>query len=253
MADELITRAASDIVKGKKVVALTGAGMSVESGIAPFRGKGGIWEKYDPVEYAYIDVLRTDPGKTWILLSEMQKEILKSKPNPGHLSLAELERLGFLSSIITQNVDGLHHEAGNKNVIEFHGNHRQAYCMECRKQIKSEEISLETLPPRCDCGGVVRPDVVFFGEAIPPEALTKSNQETRSCKVMLVIGTSAEVQPAASLPDIAKSSGATIIEINIEETGFTDYTSDYFIKGKAGEILPKIVNKVKDESANLSV
>ena len=253
MADELITRAASDIVKGNKVVALTGAGMSVESGIAPFRGKGGIWEKYDPVEYAYIDVLRTDPGKTWILLSEMQKEILKSKPNPGHLSLAELERLGFLSSIITQNVDGLHHEAGNKNVIEFHGNHRQAYCMECRKQIKSEEISLETLPPRCDCGGVVRPDVVFFGEAIPPEALTKSNQETRSCKVMLVIGTSAEVQPAASLPDIAKSSGATIIEINIEETGFTDYTSDYFIKGKAGEILPKIVNKVKDESANLSV
>ena len=253
MADELITRAASDIVKAKKVVALTGAGMSVESGIAPFRGKGGIWEKYDPVEYAYIDVLRTDPGKTWILLSEMQKEILKSKPNPGHLSLAELERLGFLSSIITQNVDGLHHEAGNKNVIEFHGNHRQAYCMECRKQIKSEEISLETLPPRCDCGGVVRPDVVFFGEAIPPEALTKSNQETRSCNVMLVIGTSAEVQPAASLPDIAKSSGATIIEINIEETGFTDYTSDYFIKGKAGEILPKIVNKVKDESANLSV
>ncbi|MBW2222074.1 MAG: NAD-dependent deacylase [Deltaproteobacteria bacterium] len=252
MTDELINRAAEDIIKAKKVVALTGAGMSVESGIAPFRGKGGIWEKYDPVEYAYIDVLRTDPGKTWILLSEMQKEILKAKPNPSHLSLAKLERLGFLSSIITQNVDGLHHEAGNKNVIEFHGNHRQAYCMECGKQIKSEEISLETLPPRCDCGGVLRPDVVFFGEAIPPEALTKSNQETRSCNVMLVIGTSAEVQPAASLPDIAKSSGATIIEINIEETGFTGYTSDYFIKGKAGEILPKIVNKVKDESTNLS-
>ena len=252
MIDELINRAAGDIFKAKKVVALTGAGMSVESGIAPFRGKGGIWEKYDPVEYAYIDVLRTDPGKTWILLSEMQKEILKAKPNPSHLSLAELERLGFLSSIITQNVDGLHHEAGNKNVIEFHGNHRQAYCMECGKQIKSEEIPLETLPPRCDCGGVLRPDVVFFGEAIPPEALTKSNQETRSCNVMLVIGTSAEVQPAASLPDIAKSSGATIIEINIAETGFTGYTSDYFIKGKAGEILPKIVNKVKDESTNLS-
>ena len=155
------------LLKAKKVVALTGAGMSVESGIAPFRGKGGIWEKYDPVEYAYIDTLRTNPGKTWILLSEMQKEILKAKPNPGHLSLAELERLGFLSSIITQNVDGLHHEAGNKNIIEFHGNHREAYCMECRKRIKAEEISLETLPPHCDCGGVLRPDVVFFGEAIP--------------------------------------------------------------------------------------
>ena len=107
MTDELINKAAGDILKAKKVVALTGAGMSVESGIAPFRGEGGIWEKYDPVEYAYIDVLRTNPGKTWILLSEMQKEILKAKPNPGHLSLAKLERLGFLSSIITQNVDGL--------------------------------------------------------------------------------------------------------------------------------------------------
>ena len=174
MTDELITRAASDIVKAKKVVALTGAGMSVESGIAPFRGEGGIWEKYDPVEYAYIDVLRTNPGKTWILLSEMQKEILKAKPNPGHRSLAELERLGFLSSIITQNVDGLHHEAGSKQVIEFHGNHRRANCMTCGKQMKSEDISLETLPPRCDCGGVIRPDVVFFGEAIPYDALTTS-------------------------------------------------------------------------------
>ncbi len=252
LISELITRAASDILKAKKIVALTGAGMSVESSIAPFRGKGGIWEKYDPAEYAYIDTLRTNPGKTWILLSEMQKEITKAKPNTGHLSLAELERMGFLSSIITQNVDGLHHEAGNKNIIEFHGNHRQAYCMECGKQIKSEEISLETLPPRCDCGGVIRPDVVFFGEAIPHDALTYSNQEARSCNVMLVIGTSAAVYPAASMPEIAKSSGATIIEINIEETGFTGNTSDYFIKGKAGEILPRIVNKIKDESANLS-
>lgn len=253
MTDEFITRAARDIIKAKKVVALTGAGMSVESGIAPFRGKGGIWEKYDPVEYAYIDTLRTNPGKTWILLSEMQKEILKAKPNPGHFGLTELEQMSYLSSIITQNVDGLHHEAGNKNVIEFHGNHRRAYCMECGKQIKSSEIALKTLPPRCDCGGVIRPDVVFFGEAIPYEALTKSNQEVRSCNVMLVIGTSAEVQPAASLPDIAKSSGATIIEINIEATGFTGYTSNYFIKGKAGEVLPKIVDKIKNDAASLSV
>lgn len=252
MSDELINRAARDIVKAKKVVALTGAGMSVESDIAPFRGKGGIWEKYDPVEYAYINTLRTNPAKTWILLSEMQKEILKAQPNPGHLSLAELERLGFLSSVITQNVDGLHHEAGSKNIIEFHGNHRQAYCMECKKPVKSEEISLETLPPHCDCGGVLRPDVVFFGEAIPYEALTKSDQETRSCDVMLVVGTSAEVQPAASLPGIAQSSGATIIEINIEPTSFTGYTSTYFIKGKAGEVLPKITNTIKNESANLT-
>jgi len=249
VTEELIARAGRDILKAKKVVALTGAGMSVESDIAPFRGKGGIWEKYDPVEYAYIDVLRNNPGKTWILLSEMQKEILKAKPNPGHVSLAELERLGYLSSIITQNVDGLHHEAGSKKIIEFHGSHRETYCMQCGKRIKSEAVSLEILPPRCDCGGVIRPDVVFFGEAIPYEALTQSNQEARSCNVMLVIGTSAEVQPAASLPDIAKAQGATIIEINIEATAFTGHTSTYFIKGKAGEILPKIVSTIKSSSA----
>jgi len=122
--------------------------------------------------------------------------------------------------------------------------------MECGKKIKAEVISLETLPPHCECGGVIRPDVVFFGEAIPRQALAQSNQEARSCNVMLVIGTSAEVQPAAGLPDIAKSHGATIIEINIEATAFTGYTSNYFIKGKAGEILPKIVSLVKSNSAN---
>jgi len=253
MTEELIIRAARDIIRAKKVVALTGAGMSVESGIAPFRGEGGIWEKYDPEEYAYIDIVRTNPGKSWILLSEMQKEITKAQPNPGHISLAELERLGYLSSIITQNVDGLHHEAGNKNIIEFHGNHRWVVCMECGKRVKCTEISLEKLPPRCECQGVFKPDVIFFGEAIPYEALTKSNQEARSCEVMLVIGTSAVVQPAASMPGIAKSSGATIIEINIEETELTGYISDYLIKGKAGEVLPKIVNKIKNDAANLSV
>ncbi len=253
MSEELITRAARDIVRAKKVVALTGAGMSVESGIAPFRGKGGLWEKYDPEEYAYIDVMRNNPGKAWILLSEMQKEIVKAKPNPGHLSLAELERMGYLSSIITQNVDGLHHEAGNKNIIEFHGNHRWVVCMQCGKRLKCTEISLETIPPRCECKGAYRPDVVFFGEAIPYEALTLSHKEAKSCKVMLVVGTSAVVQPAASMPAIAKSSGATIVEINTEPTELTAHTSDYLIKGKSGEVLPKIVDRIKSDAANLSL
>lgn len=253
MTDELITRAARNIIEAKKVVALTGAGMSVESGIAPFRGEGGLWEKYDPEEYGHISTLRTNPGKAWIMLSEMQQEITKAKPNSGHLGLAELEQLGYLNSIITQNVDGLHHEAGNKNIIEFHGNLRWVVCMECGKRVKSSEISLEKLPPRCKCQGAFKPDAVFFGEAIPYEALTQSNQEARSCDVMLVIGTSASVYPVASMPEIAKSSGATIIEINIKETGFTDYTSDYLIKGKSGEVLPQIVNKLKNDMATLSV
>lgn len=252
MTEDLIITISKEIIKAKKVVALTGAGMSVESGIAPFRGKGGLWEKYDPEEYGHISTFKANPGKAWIMLSEMQKEITKAKPHLGHISLAKLERMGFLSSIITQNVDGLHYEAGNKNIIEFHGNIRWVVCIECGKRVKCTEISLEKLPPRCGCNGVFKPDGIFFGEAIPYKALIKSDQEAKSCDVMLVIGTSAVVYPAASMPEIAKSSGATIIEINIEATGFTGKISDYFIRGKAGEILPKIVYQIEKMNQHFS-
>ena len=174
--DSEIIRLAEDILNAKKMVAMSGAGMSVESGIASFRGKGGLWEKYDPEEYGHISTLRYKPEKAWIMLREMHLEINKAKPNKGHMALAELENMGLLSSIITQNVDGLHHVAGNREVIEFHGNLLSVVCMDCGHSVSSDEICLDNIPPQCDkCGGPVKPDAVFFGEAIPHEALTKAD------------------------------------------------------------------------------
>jgi NAD-dependent deacetylase len=245
--DEEVAGLAKDIIAAKKVVVLSGAGMSVESEIAPFRGPGGLWEKYDPVEYGHITTLRNAPEKAWIMLSEMQREIMKAKPNKGHYALAKLEEMGHISSIITQNVDGLHHVAGSRDVIEFHGNLQSVVCMDCGYTVQSSDVSLERIPPSCGkCNGPVKPNAVFFGEAIPADALTRADQESNSCDLMLVVGTSAEVQPAATMPHIAKNAGAKVVEINISETPFTGNVSDYIIKGPAGEILERLLNKVSD-------
>jgi NAD-dependent deacetylase len=248
MDEALIVEATRDIVKASRVVALTGAGHSVESGIAPFRGKGGLWEKYDPEEYGHIRTVRNNPEKAWIMLAEMQREIVKANPNPGHDALAELERMGHLRCIITQNVDGLHQEAGSQEVIEFHGNMRWVTCMSCGKRKKSTEISLETLPPRCECEGAYKPDAVFFGEMIPPDALSRAHKESSSCQVMLVIATSGTVYPAASMPDIAKSSGAKVIEINRDRSALTASVTDLFIQGTTATVLPRIVEKIKTDA-----
>lgn len=244
---EEITRLAEDIVTAKKTVALTGAGMSVESGIPTFRGRGGLWEKYNPEEYGHISTLRHHPEMAWIMLKEMQEAILPAKPNKGHSVLAELEALGLLSSIITQNVDGLHHVAGSKNVIEFHGQMQTTSCMDCDYHVPSSQVPLDKIPPRCPkCKGPIKPDAVFFGEAIPVDALTRSNQESRSCRLMLVIGTEAVVYPAASMPEIAKNAGAKIVEINPSATPLTGFISSYIVKGPAGEVLEKVLAKVKE-------
>jgi len=246
--NEEIARLAKDILAAKKVVVLSGAGMSVESEIAPFRGPGGLWEKYDPVEYGHITTLRNAPEKAWIMLSEMQREIMKAKPNKGHYALAKLEEMGLINSIITQNVDGLHHVAGSREVIEFHGNLQSVVCMDCNYTVPSSEVPLDKIPPSCGkCNGPVKPNAVFFGEAIPPDALTRSDQESSTCDLMLVVGTSAEVQPAASMPHVAKNAGAKVVEINISETPFTGHVSDYIIKGPAGEVLEKLLNKVAEQ------
>lgn len=248
LAEEEITRLAHDIMKAKKVIALSGAGMSVESNIASFRGKGGLWEKYDPEEYAHISTLRHRPEKAWILLSAMQKEIAKARPNAGHRALAELEQMGMLQTIITQNVDGLHHLAGNTDIIEFHGNLQTVTCMDCGNHLPNSEISLDDIPPRCTkCKGVFKPDCVFFGEAIPADALTRAHQESRTCDLMLVLGTSAVVYPAASMPEIAKSAGAQVVEINPSETPLTRFVSDYILLGPTGQVLPQVVDKIKQE------
>jgi NAD-dependent deacetylase len=244
-----IARLVGDIQSASRVVALSGAGMSVESGIASFRGPGGLWEKYNPEEYGHINTLRYAPEKAWLMLSEMQREILKATPNKGHYALAELEKMGKLRAIITQNVEGLHHVAGNREVIEFHGHLQSVSCMDCGCQVPSSEVCLDSLPPRCEkCNGPVKPDAVFFGEAIPTEPLTRSHQESSTCDLMLVIGTSAMVYPAASMPEIAHDAGAKVVEINTAETPLTGRVSSYIVKGPSGEILEQVVQQLKSLS-----
>ena len=241
----LFEKAAQDIREAKNIAVLTGAGISVESGIPPFRGKGGVWEKFDPMEYAHIDAFMQDPGKVWaVLLKEMKVIVDQARPNDAHLGLAKLEKLGKNVTIITQNVDGLHQSAGSTDVIEFHGNFAWHHCLSCRRRYASRQIDLTSIPPRCDCGGILRPECVFFGEMIPPDLLSRSRQISSQCNIMLVIGTSAIVQPAAWMPVIAKDAGAKVVEINPETTPLSHDVSDYFIQGKAGEIIRGIVAQI---------
>lgn len=243
---ELLEKAAQDISSAKNIVVLTGAGISVESGIPPFRGKGGVWEKFDPMEYAHIDAFMKNPEKVWrVLLKEMKEIIDRAAPNEGHRGLSELEDMEKAVTIITQNVDGLHQAAGSSDVIEFHGNFAWYRCLECGRCYSINEINLERLPPRCTCGGIFRPECVFFGEMIPSSILLRSHQIVSRCELMIVVGTSASVQPAAWMPVIAKDAGTKIIEINPESTPLTENISNYLIEGNAGPIIQKIINELK--------
>lgn len=240
--DALISRAVDHLKSAQGVVALTGAGISIESGIPPFRGKGGLWEKFDPMEIAHIDAFIANPTRVWkILVKDLKEVIDRARPNDGHKGLARLEGLGILKTVITQNIDGLHQMAGNSDVIEFHGTFAWQRCMQCEKRIETRKVDAAVLPPRCFCGGLLRPDAVFFGEMIPPEALWRSQEAAGRCDVMLVVGTSAIVQPAASMPIVAKQAGAVVIEINPEPSPLTGAISDFLIQGKAGEVMNRIV------------
>ncbi|MBW2261234.1 MAG: NAD-dependent deacylase [Deltaproteobacteria bacterium] len=244
-----IDQLAEKIIEGgTRNAAVSGAGMSVESGVAPFRGKGGLWEKMDPMKVAHIDAFREDPVPYWEMRGPFIKSLETIDPNPGHAALARLQREGRLGTIITQNIDGLHEAAGSTDVIEFHGSVRTLRCMDCSRKIPSRSACLDDRPPRCACGGVLRPDVVFFGEAIPPEALVRSQQIASDCPVMLVVGTSAVVQPAASIPVIARRAGALVVEINPERTPLTDQVVDVFLEGWSGEVLPALAEAVRRAS-----
>ncbi|NWF94429.1 MAG: NAD-dependent deacylase [Syntrophaceae bacterium] len=246
MDHQLIERAAKDILQSKKTIAFTGAGISVESGIPDFRSAQGLWQKYDPEEYAHIHAFYANPDKVWLMLKDMFSLIISARPNPAHIGLAELERMGLLSSVITQNVDGLHQAAGSSKVIEFHGSHRTLTCLKCSNRVDGTTLTLDDLPARCPrCSSLLKPDVVFFGEPIPWDAQIASFEESQSCTAVLVIGTSAVVYPAASIPFTAKERGATVIEINTEPTPLTGQISDYLICGPAGKIIPAIVDEVK--------
>jgi len=243
--DESIKKAAQAVLDSSLTLALTGAGISVESGIPDFRSKGGLWDRYDPEEYASIYSFQRDPEKVWHMLREMEEIVDTARPNDAHIGLAELEEMGLLRSVITQNVDNLHQEAGSKEVIEYHGNSRSLTCLWCNRRYDYAQKKGE-YPPYCACGRILKPDVVFFGEAIPMEAMTRSYQLASSCQTLLIIGTSAVVSPFNVLPRQAKQVGAAIIEINLERTVLTDHISDILLQGKATEMVSRLVSAVKE-------
>jgi NAD-dependent deacetylase len=235
---------AAIIRRHSRVVALTGAGISVESGIPSFRGAGGLWDRYDPMEYAHIQAFRRHPAKVWQLLKELDATITRARPNPAHYALAALEAKGFLIGIITQNVDNLHQAAGSKRVVEYHGNARRFICDTCKGQHPRETLDFSHPPLYCLCGGLVRPDVVFFGEAIPAAAQQEAEDLAQHCDLLLVIGTSGEVAPASYIPNIAKAWNAVIVESNLEPTRLTDNLAAHFLPGSAGEMLPRVLKEL---------
>lgn len=227
----------------KDCVVLTGAGVSAESGIPTFRSKGGLWEKYDPAVYASIDVFNSDPSKYWTIRGDFIRHYDDYLPNPAHMALAELEAMGIVRCVITQNIDGLHKKAGSRNVVEIHGSLREIFCVRCRRQYIAPQVPPGT-PPYCeDCGGVLKPNTVLFGESLPEDALRRARDESAWCRIMLVIGTSANVFPAAALPELARQRGGIIIEVNIARA-FSRV--DFYVGEKAGTALPQIVSSIKE-------
>ena len=242
---ENILKASSVIRDSKCTVVFTGAGISVESGTPPFRGPDGLWTKYDPI-FLDINYFRNNPLKSWQLIKEIFFDFIgEARPNAAHYAISELEKTGYVHSIITQNIDNLHQEASSTKVVEYHGTIKNLKCMGCLMCFPSEDISLKRLTPICpECGGILRPDFVFFGEPIPEEARQLSFKEAANADVMLLIGTTGEIMPASLIPYTAKNSGATIIEVNISESTYSSTITDIFLRGKASEILTGLAQKV---------
>lgn len=238
--NDVIDKLKEIISKSKSLVAFTGAGLSSESGIPTYRGTNGIWGKYDPSKYANYDYFITDPSYYWQFFRDVRYPSLEhARPNAAHDALVELEKRNILKQVITQNIDGLHQMAGQSNVCELHGNTRQIICMECHKMFSMDEIFQQLkkeLPPHCTCGGLLKPNVVFFGESLPQEALNNAWQAARACDTFLVIGSSLQVHPAAQIPVRAKDNHAVLVIINIDGTPL-DHIADLVIHEKASGVL----------------
>jgi NAD-dependent deacetylase len=246
MKTEPILAAAALIAAKRNVLIFTGAGVSVESGIPPFRGAGGLWRQVNP-DFFDIDHFMEYPAESWDRIRSIFYELWgKSKPNPAHLAFAELEKMGVAFSLVTQNIDNLHQEAGSKNVIGFHGTLGRLRCTACSFSGPPTPELLAGNPPSCPkCNALLKPDIVFFGEDIPKHALNQSFADAESCSVCLVSGTTGEVMPACMVPQIAKRHGATVIEVNPEESAFTGHITDVYVRGKAGEVMPQILEEVR--------
>ena len=237
---------AIDVISGaENVVAFTGAGISVESGIPPFRGDDGLWAQYDPM-ILDLQYYTQNAEKSWPIIKELFFDFFgNAKPNAAHLALAKMESKGILKSIITQNIDNLHQEAGNTEVYEFHGNSVQFVCMDCGIVHKRKDLELTNEAPKCSkCNGLLKPDFIFFGEGIPEDAMQNSLLAAQTADVLLIIGTTGEIMPASQIPYLAKQNNATIIEINIAKSKFTDAITDIFIQEKATKAMSEIILNV---------
>ncbi len=240
---ELIER----LARARSVAVLTGAGISAESGVPTFRDPGGLWERFRPEELANVQAFLRNPDLVQRWYAYRCKLVREVEPNPGHYALVELERMVPDFTLITQNVDNLHRRAGSQRVVELHGNLLRSYCIDCGRP--AEEVNLEAAaegkPARCPaCGGLIRPDVVWFGELLPEEALAEAYAACERAEVFLSVGTSAVVYPAAGLPLEAKRAGAYVAEINLQPSAIADQV-DALLLGKAGEILPALVEAVR--------
>jgi len=233
--------------RADRVAVMTGAGVSAESGVATFREAGGLWEGRRAEEVATPEAFRADPESVWRFYKLRRTGLLECRPNPAHEALAELERICANFCLITQNVDDLHRQAGSQNLIELHGNIWIDRCWDCDRQERPEQVSEEPIPRCSACGGMMRPGVVWFGEMLPPEAIDGAQSAAAQADVMLVVGTSSLVQPAASLAMVAQQNGAKVVEINPEATPLT-HSADLVIAEKAGIAVPAVLEALPSES-----
>lgn len=238
-----IDRLINKLLTAKFVVVFTGAGVSAESGIPTFRDKDGLWQKLKPEELANFNAFLRNPDLVTEWYSHRRKIITQVQPNPGHYAIAEMENLFEQFAVITQNIDNLHRLAGSKRIYELHGNIERNYCIKCKKYYDLKDI-FPTQAIHCECGGLIRPDVVWFGELLPEDQYQESIACASSCDVLFSVGTSSVVYPAAYIPIYAKRSGAFLVEVNTNFTEISDL-ADMTLIGKSGEILPEIVKEFK--------
>ena len=243
-----LERAAALLSGARHALAMTGAGISAESGIPTFRGEGGLWTKYDPVKVSSIDSFMADPEAYWKVSRDRGRVALAAKPNPGHITLAAMESAGRLAAIVTQNTDGLHQDAGSKRVIELHGSGRAVECLDCKQREPRSEVQARLdieMPPRCrNCGSIfLKPTVVLFGEPMPAAAVHDAFELAAMTDVVLVVGSSLVVYPAAEVPLAALRAGARMVIINAEPTPF-DRIANVVIHGRSGEVLPQIAQLI---------
>jgi len=262
--EEIVGQVADKILQASNVVALTGAGVSTESGIPDFRSPGGLWTRIDPGEFS-IDRFLQNPARFWKLHLQLKSsgdfDMAAAKPNAAHTALAQMEQMGILKCIITQNVDNLHQRAGSVEVVEFHGNLLRAVCMKCRAlepigQVEERLLAEEEEVPRCkQCGGLLKPDAVFFGEAIPSKALMISQIQSQKCDLLLVIGTSLQVFPAAQIPLAVKlkKPPATVVEVNREPSALHQQVTDFLLVGGAGDIMTQLMEQVEQKALTRTV